>query len=263
MKRLISLLLAAIFVISCSNNNSANSTTPTLPGGGNGSEGPGGNGGGVTFLTSPMLEAAIVDNTLAVSTTPTIEADVNIAASSGPVTNAAITLSGPVVGSLAVTFLGSTSLPVNFNGGVSLVPFGSYTATGWTYAVGEPYTVTASFGGATYTASITAVGNVTVQTGGVGTAVTCSWTNAVATSSANPLNISQFIATNSSNATLYSDPATLAAPYLTSPVTISAFSLTGSVVDVSLTTGTILTSAFPGSFSQSYILSSSQVQTLY
>ncbi len=261
MKRLIPLFLTVLFAISCNDKSNSPSSPGTNLGGGSG--GNNGGGAGNAVLTSPMLEAALVDNLLATAATATIGASVNIASPSGPVTNASVTLSGPVVGAIPVAYTNSTlSLPVSANGGVSMVSFGAYNTVGWTYLPSQPYTVTASFGGTIYSDSITAVGAVTIQIAGLDSPVTCSWANPYSTSSSNPLNISQFTATNISGTTVFSDPSPLQAPFLSSPVTIPAASLTDAV-DVALTTGTIITSAFPGSYSGSFIESSSEAQTTY
>jgi hypothetical protein len=245
MKPQIPLLFIAFLALSCGSKSSSPSS-------------PGGNGGGSgnSSLTAPMLTAALEDNN------GTIGASVNIASSTGPVTDAAVTLTGAVISPIGLSLAVTASLPVSINGALSNITFGNYQATGWTYTASQPYTVTAKVDGTTYTANITAVGAVTIHSGGSGMPVTCTWINGISTSSANPLNNSQFSAKNSSYATIFTDPSPLQAPFLTSPVTIAASSLSGATT-VIMDTGTVKTGAFPGSFAASYIISNCEAQTAY
>jgi hypothetical protein len=246
MKHRLPLLLTALLAVSCGSKSSS----PSSPGGS-------GSGGGNSSLTAPLLEATLEDNN------GTIGADVNIASSTGAVTNAAVTLSNASIGNVVVAYVGSNAtLPVSINGGLSDITFGIYQATGWTYTASQPYTVTANVGGTPYTANITAVGSVTIHSGGSGMPVTCSWVNAISTASTNPQNISQFSAKNSSYATFFTDPSPAQAPFLSSPVTIPASSLSGATT-VTMDTGTVKTGAFPGSFAASFIESNCEAQTAY
>ncbi|HXL73815.1 MAG TPA: hypothetical protein VN963_09335, partial [bacterium] len=95
-----------------------------------------------------------------------------IATSSGPVTNAAVTLS--YSGSPAVlSYIYNASYPVTYSGSVTVLSLAYYTNSSFTYTAGQPYTITAAFGGNSYTASTTAVGTPVFSTNGSN--LVCTW----------------------------------------------------------------------------------------
>jgi hypothetical protein len=240
MRRFVFILLGSLFMVSCSGSGSS----PTLPGGGSFS------------LTGPLLEAMISYSNIAqfLVTTPT-----------GPVTNAAVTLSFSG-GSVPLAYTYSSSGPVTYSGGVTYLNLAYYSATsGWTYTANQPYTMTASFGGNTYSSSITAVGNETFQTGSSG--VTCSWTGGVSNASTNPINATTASALETSTPyTSYIYPPGGNPPFLTSPFTIAASSLSGHTTGnymIMVTAVNIKTSAFPGAYGGSFFSATDQQSTTY
>ena len=87
-----------------------------------------------------------------------------------PVTNAAVTLSYSG-GSAPLTYVtngSSTSTEtLSYSGGSTVITCAAYQTSngGWTYTANQPYTVTAIFGGKTYSASEIAPGNITFTPG--------------------------------------------------------------------------------------------------
>jgi hypothetical protein len=175
------LLLAAISVViyACGNNSptssgSSNTSTPT-PGGSTATNTP-----TPTATSTPAFnwngEPVILAGIEAVSFTGQLSfAYVAIGTQSGPVYNAAVTLSSP---SGSVTLSNGTnnkaSYPVTYNGGVTQLSLGQYLDESITYTGGQAYTITVAIAGNTYTSSVTAFSVPVFTTGS--TSVICTWT---------------------------------------------------------------------------------------
>lgn len=151
---------------------------------------------------------------------------VNIVGPSGPVTNAAVTLSSTDIGSVPVTYVNNDNDFVLVGSGNSVaVTSGTYSpATGpWTYTVGRVYTLTAKFGGTTYSSSVTATDSPTLTTGT--TILVATWAQAG--------NCSIIQCVDESNASDYKDygpvgPLSLSnIPGLSSPATVVNSQLPG------------------------------------
>lgn len=143
MKRLISLLLVSLFVISCS------AKSPTLPNSG---------------FSGTIIQGVIGEQLGSYST-----AMLQIGNTSSPVTNAAVTLVTPS-GSVPLTYW--TSMSMSYQGQV--YNSAAYTQSTYTYTPGGLYTYHVSYGGNTYSLSVTAVGNTSFNSGSSG--VTINWT---------------------------------------------------------------------------------------
>jgi len=221
MKRFIPLLFVSLLVISCG------SSTPT------GSSGSGG------FSWNGPLILSTIENGSAFT---------EIATSTGPVTNAAVTLS--YSGSPAVlTYSTSASYPVTASGSVTLLSLALYNSSSFTYTAGQPYTITAVFGGNTYSATTTAVGTPVFSTSSSN--LVCTWAGGG----------NENVITAEQNISPYTTKTF--GPNLTSPYSIPNSSLPGSTGqnDVSASINSLNSSAFSGTSNGSYLLSASAAST--
>ncbi len=219
MKRVSLFLVLSFFSISCSSSNY-----------------PSGLGSGSFSWNGPLIISAISNGS----------AFTEIATSSGPVNNAAVTLSYSGNTQVPLTYVISTSYPVTYSGGVTLLSLAYYDNTSFTYTADQPYTLTASFGGNSYSASTTAVGTPVFSTSSSN--LVCTWTGGgnenviTAEESISPYTVKTF------------------GPNVTSPYSIPNSSLPGATGnnDVIASINNLNKSAFTGTSDGSYLLSSSE-----
>jgi hypothetical protein len=147
------LLVFALMAVSCGSKNSPSS--------------PANNGSALTF-NFPYVFASIGDN----NGVPL--GQVNLVDSNGPVTDAAVTFTYNG-GSAPLTYSDIQTEPVTLNGFeiVNLLAAQYLPSAGLGFTAGQPCTLTAAFGGKTYSSSVTTVGNVNFVPG-TGS-VTVSW----------------------------------------------------------------------------------------
>lgn len=172
-----------------------------------------------------------------------------IATSTGPVTNAAVTLSYSG-GSTSLSYLYSGSYPVTYSGAVTTISLAYYYNGSFTYAAGQPYTITSIFGGGTYSAHTTSVGFPVFTPSGSN--LVCSWTGGgnediiTATETVSPYT-SKIIG-----------PSSLSSPY-----TISSLPGSSGQNSILASINNLNSSAFSGTSNGSYLLASSQASTVY
>jgi hypothetical protein len=173
-----------------------------------------------------------------------------IATSTGPVTNAAVTLSYSG-GSAALSYFYNSSYPVTYSSSVTVLSLAYYSNSSFTYAAGQPYTITAIFGGSTYSAHTTTVGFPTFSVSGSN--LVCTWTGGgnedliEAEENVSPYTTNTF------------GPSSLSSPY-----TINLPVPGGSGKDYVLgSINNLNSSAFLGTSNGSYLLASSQASTTY
>ena len=227
MKKIVSFLFVALLAISCgsSNSPSSSSSTPTPIG----------------FSWNGPIILTSIQNGLAFT---------EIANQSGPITNAAVTLS-TTGSSVTLTYQTSSSYPVTYNGGVTILNLAYYTNSSYTYTASQPYTITAVFGGNTYTANVTAVGAPIFSTSGAN--LVCTWAGGgnenviAATQNVSPYTQKTF------------------GPNVTSPYSIPNSSLPGTSGQnfVLATIINLNNAAFTGTSNGSYFLATSQATTTY
>jgi hypothetical protein len=185
-----------------------------------------------------MIEAMISTN----GTSTLGTAQVLITTANGSVTNAAVTLSYSG-GSYALGYFYTAAGPVTYNGGVTELSFAYYSAYSCYYMAGSPYTMTVAFGGNTYSASITAVGNATYNTGTSG--VTCTWTG--------PSNEDTFMDFQTSNPSNHSTfgPNSMN-PYVIPSSAFSGYTGGSNSYSIDATIVELVTSAFSGAYGGSF-----------
>jgi hypothetical protein len=221
LKRFMILAFVALFGVSCGSKNS-----------------PTGAGSGSFSWNGPLVISAI-ESGLAFT---------EIATSSGPVNNAAVTLSysGTAV---PLAYIYAASSAVTYSGGVTLMSLAYYDTTSFTYTAGQPYTITASFGGNSYSAGTTAVGALVFSTSGSN--LVCAWVGGgdenviTAEENVSPYTVKTF------------------GPNVTSPYSISNSSLPGATGqnDVTASINNLNNSAFAGTTNGSYLLAASEGST--
>ncbi len=150
MKRFFPFLFVALLTISCGTSSPTSSSS-----------------GGFSW-NGPIVLSAIESISSGTETALT-----EIGTSTGPVTNAAVTLSYSG-GSVPLSYQASGSYPVTYSGSVTVLSLAYYTNTSFTYTAGQPYTITAVFGGNTYSANTTAVSIPVFSTSGSN--LVCTWT---------------------------------------------------------------------------------------
>jgi len=223
MKQFLALLFVALLSISCGSKSPTSSS-----------------GSGGFSWNGPLILSA-VENTSGSSGSAFTE----IATSSGPVTNAAVTLtySGtPAV--LAYQF--STSYPVTASGSVTVLSMAYYTNSSFTYTAGQPYTITAVFGGSTYSANTTAIGNINFSAPS-GSSLTCSWTGG----NENVIDVDE--SSPSSAVSVYG-------PNVSSPANVTLLGTHGTVFT---SLDNLNSSAFSGTSNGSYLVTSASGSTSY
>ena len=109
MKRLFFVLALSFFSISCGSNNS-----PT--------------GSGSFSWNGPLVISAIENG----------NAFTEIATSTGPVSNATVTLSYSGNTLVPLSYVSSSSYPVTYSGGVTILDLAYYDNTSFTYTAGQP-----------------------------------------------------------------------------------------------------------------------------
>jgi hypothetical protein len=171
-----------------------------------------------------------------------------IGTSNGPVTNAAVTLSFSG-GSVGLSYLTSSSYPVTYSGSVTVLSLAYYSNSSFTYTAGQPYTITAAFGGSTYSANTTAVSLPVFSTSSSN--LVCNWTGGG--------NVN--VITAMENISPYTTKTF--GPNVTSPYTIANSSLPGATGknNVIASINNLNSSAFSGTSNGSYLLASSQATT--
>lgn len=228
MKRFFPFLFVALLTISCGPSSPTSS-------------------GSVAFSWSGPIILSAIESISA----GTEIAFTEIATSSGPVTNAAVTLSysGAAV---PLSYQASTSYPVTYSGSVTVLSLAYYTNSSFTYTAGQPYTITAAFGGSTYSAYTTAVGIPVFSPGGSSNLV-CTWTGGGNEDAITAME------TISPYTTKIFGPSSLTSPYR-----IANSSLPGATGknNVIASINNLNSSAFSGTSNGSYLLASSQATTL-
>ncbi|HTC22338.1 MAG TPA: hypothetical protein VK859_15900 [bacterium] len=221
MKRYFVLLSLALLAVSCGSKTPSGAT-------------PG------SFSWNGPLILSTIENGIAIA---------EIATSSGPVTNAAVTLSysgGPA----GFTYIYSTSYPVTYSGGVTSLDLAYYDSS-FTYTAGQPYTITAAFGGNTYSASTTAVGTPAFSTSGSN--LVCTW---VGGGNENVIRDEESVSPYTTKTF---------GPNLSSPATIANSSLAGASGqnDIIASVESLNNSAFSGTSNGSFLLATSEASTVY
>lgn len=215
-------LVASCFsLVSCSSN-----PAPSIP-------------SGLTFsYNSPEILAAIVMQ----GGTANV-ASVELMTDTQAVTNATVTLTGP-----------SLSLPLTFtsSSGASNYYYSYYNSvTGWNYLGNTSYTMTISYGGHTFTSTITSVGTVVFSPSSSG--ITISWSGGG----------NENTATAFGGTTYYSYTY---GPNITSPYTIAKSGLaaySAGNYHINMNADETRTSAFSGAYAGSSFTSSDQESTTY
>jgi hypothetical protein len=217
MKQFFSLLLVSLLVISCGSKSSPTSS------------------GGFTW-NGPLILTGISNGS----------AFTEIATSTGPVINAAVTLT--YSGTPAVlTYQTSASYPVTASGSVTLLSLAYYLNNSFTYTAGQPYTITAVFGGSTYSAYTTAVGNINFSAPS-GSSMTCSWAGG---GNENVVDVDE--SSPSSSVSVYG-------PNVSSPANITLLGTHGTVFAL---LDNLNSSAFSGTSNGSYLVTSASGSTSY
>jgi len=228
MKRSILLAFLIPFVIGCQSANTPG--TPSTTGGSN----------GAVTIGFPYIAAFTFE------TQTTVNGQVFLADSNGPVTNAAVTFSYNG-GTTPVTYTDNKTEPVTVNGFIILNLITAHYQSGLfsSDVSGQACTLSASMGGMTYSSSITTVGDSTFSPGASG--ITCLWVGGG----------------NSNGVSVY--PGTLSfGPGLTSPYYIPNSSLPGySPGTYAIVTNLEKDSAFSGLSSSSYFNSYASDSTTY
>ena len=222
MKQFFPLLLISLLIISCG------SKSPTSASGG--------------FSWNGPLILSGITNTGGSNGSAFTE----IATSTGPVTNAAVTLT--YSGTPAVlTYQLSTSYPVTASGSVTILSLAYYTYSSFTYTAGQPYTITAAFGGSTYSANTTAVGNINFSAPS-GSSLTCSWTGG---GNENVIDVDE--SSPSSAVSVYG-------PNVSSPANVTLLGTHGTVF---ASLDNLNSSAFSGTSNGSYLVTSASGSQSY
>jgi hypothetical protein len=226
MKRFSPFLFVALLTISCGTSSHTSS------------------GSGGFSWSGPIILSALVPTSGTAGTAST-----EIGTSTGPVTNAAVTLSYSG-GSVPLSYSLSTSYPVTYSGSVTVLSVAYYSNSSFTYAAGQPYTITAAFGGSTYSANTTAVGIPVFSTSGSN--LVCTWTGGG----------NEDVISASENTSPYTTKTF--GPPLTSPCSIANSSLPGATGqnNVIASINNLNSSAFSGTSNGSYFSASSEGTTI-
>lgn len=226
MKPYIVFLFVALLSVSCGSSSTTTS-----------SSGSGGSGG--YSWSGPIILSEINEQSNV--------AFAEIGTSSGPVTNAAVTLSYSG-GTDVLNYFYSTSVPVTYSGGLTIVGVAYYYDTAYTYTANQPYTMTSVFGGTTYSAHVTAVGGPVFTTSGGGTTLVTTWSGGGNTN----------VIAASKNVSPYTQKTW--GPNVTSPYSIANSALPGGSTQntVMVTLINLNSSAYTGTSNGSYLLSTSQ-----
>jgi len=226
MKRFFPFLFVALLTISC------------------GTSSPTGSGSGGFSWNGPLILSDIE------ATSSTAGAVITeIATSTGPVINAAVTLSYSG-GSTGLSYFYSGSYPVTYSGAVTTISLAYYYNSSFAYTAGQPYTITSIFGGSTYSAYTTAVGFPVFSTSSSN--LVCTWTGGG----------NEDVITASENISPYTTKI-FGPSSLTSPYSIANSSLPGTAGKNTIlaSINNLNSSAFSGTSNGSYLLASSQATT--
>ncbi len=229
MKKYAFLFSIVVLSLSCDSNNSGTGTRGTAT-------------GNTGYPWSGPLLIAIFNSS---SSTAVAE----IATSSGPVTNAAVTMSYSG-GSVPLSYVYGTSASVTYNGAVTTIGVAYYDTTSFSYVANQPYTIAANINGTSYSAYTTSVGTPVFSTSGSN--LVCTWTGG-----GNENVIVAYDTVGHTTKTF--------GPNVTSPYSIANSSLPGSSGHNSVTADimNLNTSAFTGTSNGSYLLATSSATTTY
>lgn len=229
MKRYFSVvfIVIALSAISCSSSHS-----------------PTGSGSGSFSLNGPIILSEINANG------PLAFAE--IADQNGAINNATVTLTTAGPTTFGLGFVLSSSYPVTYSGGITILSMSYYDNPSITYTANQPYTMTVGIGSSTYTSSVMAVSIPTFTS--YSSSVTCNWSGGgnentiIAVETASPYNSRIF------------------GPNITSPYGIPNSSLSGYIAgnyDLTASIVNIDNGAFSGTSSSSYLIATSEAITTH